>query len=93
MAAIRCLPEPERFGYDPRMHSENSTRNTVIGVSACLFAVIVSGIVSIVLSHIIYYVALKRIGAAIPSLILLLIPFTTLAISRVVYGEQLLPAQ
>jgi len=56
-------------------------------------AIVVSGIVSIALAHIVYYVAQKRVGATIPALILLLVPFSTLALSWAVFGERLLPAQ
>jgi len=51
--------------------------------------VVISGIVSIALSHVLYYAAMRRIGAAIPSLVLLTTPFAVLAISRVVFGESL----
>ena len=52
-----------------------------------------SGISAIALGHVLYYTAIKRIGATIPSLALLVTPFTTLAISRVVFGETLTPLQ
>ena len=55
--------------------------------------VIVSGVASIALAHVLYYVAMKRIGATIPSLIILATPFTVLAISRVAFGETLRPVQ
>lgn len=51
--------------------------------------VVVSGIVSIAVSHVLYYAAMKRIGATIPSLVLLGTPFLVFSISRVVFGETL----
>jgi len=52
-------------------------------------AVIVSGIICIAFSHVLYYVAMKRIGATIPSLILLLQPFNIIALSYIFFGEKL----
>ncbi len=49
--------------------------------------VVVSGMLSIGLSHVLYYASMKRIGATIPALILLAQPFTVLAISSVVFGD------
>ncbi len=51
--------------------------------------VVVSGILCIGISHVMYYLAIKRIGATIPALMLLLLPFTVLALSRIVFGEVL----
>jgi drug/metabolite transporter (DMT)-like permease len=51
--------------------------------------VVISGVVSIALSHVLYYATMRRIGATIPSLVLLAQPFTVLAISAVVFGESL----
>jgi len=51
--------------------------------------VVISGILAIALSHVLYYFAIKRIGATIPVLILLSQPFTVLVLSRVVFGEVL----
>jgi drug/metabolite transporter (DMT)-like permease len=51
--------------------------------------VVISGILAIALSHVLYYVAIKRIGATIPVLILLAQPFAVFALSRVVFGEVL----
>ena len=51
--------------------------------------VVISAVTSIALSHVLYYAAIKRIGAAIPSLVLLSTPFIVLAISNVVFGESL----
>jgi drug/metabolite transporter (DMT)-like permease len=50
-------------------------------------AVLVSGILSIALSHVLYYSSIRRIGATIPSLVLLLQPFIILAASSVVFDE------
>ncbi len=52
-------------------------------------SVVISGISSIALSHVLYYAAMRRVGATIPSLVLLTTPFAVLAISHVVYGEVL----
>jgi len=51
--------------------------------------VVVSGLTAIAFSHVLFYTALKRIGAMIPSLILLSTPFVILTISRLVFGETL----
>jgi drug/metabolite transporter (DMT)-like permease len=50
-------------------------------------ALIISGITSIGMCHVLYYSAIKRIGATIPSLVLLASPFTVLAISNLAFGE------
>lgn len=55
--------------------------------------IVVSGITSIAFTHVLYYAAIKRIGATIPSLVLLLSPFTVLMASSVVFGEMLNIAQ
>ncbi len=49
--------------------------------------VIISGVTAIGLGHVLYYVAIKRIGATIPSLVILSQPFTVFAISSVLFGE------
>ncbi len=51
--------------------------------------VVISGIVAIAISHTTFYAAMKRIGATIPSLIILAQPFFILLISRVLFGETL----
>jgi drug/metabolite transporter (DMT)-like permease len=51
--------------------------------------VVISGVVSIALAHVLYYAAMKRIGATIPALVVLAQPFMVLAISRTVFGESL----
>jgi len=51
--------------------------------------VVISALTAIAISHVLYYVAIKRIGATIPSLVLLVTPFTVLAGSYMVFGESL----
>ncbi len=51
--------------------------------------VVISGITSIAFAHVLYYTAMRRIGATIPALIVLVQPFIILAISRMVFGESL----
>ncbi|MHC5061545.1 MAG: DMT family transporter [Planctomycetota bacterium] len=51
--------------------------------------VVISGILCIGLSHVLYYFAIKGIGATIPALILLLLPFTVLALSGIIFKEVL----
>jgi len=51
--------------------------------------VVISGVTAIALGHVLYYAAIKRIGATIPALVILSQPFTVLAISNVVFGEAL----
>lgn len=51
--------------------------------------VVISGVMCIALGHVLYYAAIKRIGATIPTLVILSQPFTVLAISNVVFGESL----
>jgi drug/metabolite transporter (DMT)-like permease len=51
--------------------------------------VIISGVLCIALGHVLYYAAIKRIGATIPALVILSQPFAVLAISHVVFGESL----
>lgn len=55
--------------------------------------VIISGVTAISLGHVLYYVAIKRIGATLPALVILSQPFIVLAISNVVFGESLNPLQ
>lgn len=49
--------------------------------------IVFSGITGIAFGHPLYYAAMKRIGATIPSLILLAQPFTVLAMSYVIFKE------
>jgi drug/metabolite transporter (DMT)-like permease len=65
-------------------------------VSECLqmgmwqwVCVVISAVMAIALGHVVYYAAIKRIGATIPALVILVQPFTVLAISNVVFGESL----
>jgi len=51
--------------------------------------VVISAVTAIALGHVVYYAAIKRIGATIPALVILVQPFTVLAISNVVFGESL----
>jgi drug/metabolite transporter (DMT)-like permease len=51
--------------------------------------VVISALTAIAISHVLYYVAIKRIGATIPGLVLLVTPFTVLAGSYIVFGESL----
>ena len=51
--------------------------------------VVISGVTAIALAHTLYYAAMRRIGATIPSLVILAQPFIVLAISYVVFGESM----
>ena len=51
--------------------------------------VVLSGITSIAFAHVLYYTAMRHIGATIPALIVLAQPFTILPISHMVFGESL----
>ncbi|MHC4737320.1 MAG: DMT family transporter [Planctomycetota bacterium] len=51
--------------------------------------VVISALTAIAISHVLYYVAIKRLGATIPALVLLATPFTVLAGSYLVFGESL----
>ncbi|MHC4557473.1 MAG: DMT family transporter [Planctomycetota bacterium] len=51
--------------------------------------VVISGITCIALAHVLYYAAMRRIGATIPALVILAQPFIVLVISYVVFGELL----
>jgi drug/metabolite transporter (DMT)-like permease len=59
-----------------------------IGYSPWL-AVITSAITAISLAHVLYYTAIKRIGATIPMLVVLAQPFAVFAVSRVAFGESM----
>ena len=54
---------------------------------------VISGILPIALSHTLYYMTIKRIGATIPALTLLSTPFIVFALSRVVFQETLTRGQ
>ena len=51
--------------------------------------IVISGATSIAIGHTLYYVAMKRIGATIPALVIQAQPFIVIAISYVVFGELL----
>jgi len=51
--------------------------------------IVVSGVLSIAFAHTLFYTSIKRIGATIPSLVLLVTPFTTLIVSNLMIGESL----
>ncbi|MHC4632490.1 MAG: EamA family transporter, partial [Planctomycetota bacterium] len=51
--------------------------------------VVISGVMCIAFGHVLYYAAMRRIGATIPALVILAQPFAVLAISNVVFGESL----
>lgn len=51
--------------------------------------VVISGITSIAFTHVLYYAAMKRIGATIPSLTMLATPFVVFGLSYMVFGETL----
>jgi len=51
--------------------------------------VVISGVTAISLGHVLYYVAIRRIGATIPALVILSQPLLVLAISNIVFGESL----
>jgi len=52
-------------------------------------SVVISALTAIAFSHVLMYSAMKRIGATIPALVLLVLPFTVLAVSWVVFDERL----
>jgi drug/metabolite transporter (DMT)-like permease len=53
------------------------------------FAVIVSGITGIALGHVLYYIALRRLGPTTPSLVQLAQPFIVVVISYIIFSEKL----
>jgi len=52
-------------------------------------AVAVSGVLSIAIAHVLYYVSIRRIGGTIPAILLQVSPFLTLLLSMIVFGERL----
>ena len=52
-------------------------------------AVVVSGITAIALGHVFFYTAIKRIGATIPSLVILAQPLVVFSLSSVFFHERL----
>ncbi len=61
--------------------------------SSAWIYLLISAVSSIAIAHSCYYAAIKRIGATIPSLVLLALPFLILLVSRVVFNEKLSAAQ
>jgi drug/metabolite transporter (DMT)-like permease len=53
------------------------------------FAVIVSGITGIALGHVLYYIAIRRLGPTTPSLVQLAQPFIVVVISYFLFSEKL----
>ena len=51
--------------------------------------IVISSISSIALTHVLYYSAMNRIGATIPSLVMLLQPFIVFIFSNIIFGETL----
>ncbi len=51
--------------------------------------VVISGVTAIALAHTLYYAAIRRIGATIPAMVILVQPFIVLAISSVVFAESM----
>jgi drug/metabolite transporter (DMT)-like permease len=51
--------------------------------------VIISGVTAIGIGHVLYYVAIKRIGVTIPTLVILAQPFMVFVISNIFFGEYL----
>jgi drug/metabolite transporter (DMT)-like permease len=66
----------------------NLTDCTYIGFWQWI-CVVVSGIMGIALGHVLYYAAMRRIGATIPALVILAQPFIVLAISHFIFAEML----
>jgi drug/metabolite transporter (DMT)-like permease len=52
-------------------------------------AVVVSGVLAIALGHVFYYAAIRRIGATIPMLVILVQPFAVLGLSSIIFHERL----
>lgn len=57
------------------------------------FWVVFSAITGIAISHVMYYAALRRIGAMIPAMVMLAVPFCILTLSHLVFGETLTAMQ
>ncbi len=56
-------------------------------------AVVISAITAIAMGHVFFYAAIKRIGATLPSLVILAQPFVVFSLSSVVFHERLAPLQ
>jgi drug/metabolite transporter (DMT)-like permease len=52
-------------------------------------AIVVSAILSIALAHVLFYAAIRRIGATIPMLVNLSLPFIVFSMSSVIFHERL----
>jgi len=52
-------------------------------------AIVVSAILSIALAHVLFYASIRRIGATIPMLVNLSLPFLVLGMSSVIFHERL----
>ena len=63
-----------------------------IGIRDWTF-VVISGITALALGHTFYYAVIKRIGATVPALVLLVQPFGVLALSMLVFGEEMTAIQ
>ncbi len=61
---------------------------TALGLKPWMY-IIVSSLLSIAFSHVLYYFAIKRVGAIIPALSLLVVPFIVFLLSSRVFGESL----
>jgi drug/metabolite transporter (DMT)-like permease len=61
---------------------------TSMNLSAWIY-LLISAIAGIAISHSCYYAAIKRLGATIPSLVILAEPFLILLASRVIFNEHL----
>lgn len=56
-------------------------------------AIIISGVLCLGVAHSLYYTAMKRIGATVPSLMMLSLPFLILPQSWLIFGEHIIPVQ
>ena len=56
-------------------------------------AIVVSGVLSIALAHVLYYAAIRRIGTTIPMLVVLSQPFIVFSMSSIFFRERLNPLQ
>jgi drug/metabolite transporter (DMT)-like permease len=59
-------------------------------MSARLWIILIlSGIVSIAIAHVLFYAAVRRMGATLPALVILAQPFLVLLFSNLVFGEDM----
>lgn len=68
------------------------TECTALGLKPWI-AVVVSAITAISLAHVLYYMAIQRIGATIPALVVLSQPLLVFSVSSVVFHERFTPLQ